>query len=232
MLQQTQVDRVVDRYREFVHAFPDFESLKAASLAEVYSRWQGLGYNRRALALKRIAEAVVSEHNGRLPDNVEKLRMLPGIGAATASSICAFAFNQSTIFIETNIRTVFIHHFFRRRRSVDDAEIAALVEMAVDADAPCRWYSALMDYGTMLKKRHPGLTRKSAQYRKQGRFEGSRRQIRGRILRRLLDHPRSTAASLARAIGVEKRDALPAILAELVRDGLIHNEDGKYSLAR
>jgi A/G-specific adenine glycosylase len=230
MLQQTQVDRVVEKYGKFVEAFLDFHSLNRASLARVYSLWQGLGYNRRALALKRIAQIVIDDCGGQLPDTVEKLASLPGIGAATASSICAFAFNKPAVFIETNIRAVFIYHFFRRRRSVPDSEIAALVEKAMDRNNPRKWYSALMDYGTMLKKKYPRLLKKSAQYKRQSPFQGSRRQLRGEVLRQLLENPMRTEKSVLRKLGSGSGDALHTIIEELIHEGFIIKEKGKLSL--
>jgi A/G-specific adenine glycosylase len=230
MLQQTQVERVIDKYERFVKAFPDFHSLRRASLAEVYSLWQGLGYNRRALALKEIARTVIEEYDGRLPDTVERLSLLPGIGPATASSICAFAFSKPTVFIETNIRTVFIYHFFRRRRTVADAEIIAIAEKALDRNNPRKWYSALMDYGTMLKKKHPGLLKKSAHYKKQSPFKGSRRQLRGKILRMLLDRPRQTEMSLFKKMASDNRETLHEIIMELIREGFVKKKKGWISI--
>jgi A/G-specific adenine glycosylase len=230
MLQQTQVDRVVEKYKSFVKAYPDFRSLNNASVAQVYSLWHGLGYNRRALALKKIAQTIVEKYDGRLPDTVEELSSLPGIGRATASSICAFAFNQPVVFIETNIRTVFIHHFFRRRRSVDDSEIAPLAEKIMDRDAPGKWYSALMDYGTMLKQKYPNPSRKSAQYKKQSPFQGSKRQFRGIVLKILLENPRQTETSVFKKSGSADKEALHEIIGELMREGFIKNEKGKISI--
>jgi len=112
MLQQTQTFRVMGKYEAFIDAFPDFAALAGAQLNTVLSLWQGLGYNRRALSLKKTAEIVVSNFHGTLPDSYEELISLPGIGKATAGSILAFAFNKPIPFIETNIRRVYIHFFF------------------------------------------------------------------------------------------------------------------------
>jgi A/G-specific adenine glycosylase len=228
MLQQTQVDRVIQKYNQFIAAFPDFEALDRASLAQVYSVWTGLGYNRRALALKKIARIVMAEHEGRLPDSIEGLSALPGIGMATACSISAFAFNKPSVFIETNIRTVFIHHFFKNKTSVDDAEIMALAESALDKNDPHAWYSALMDYGTMLKRKFPELTRKSKQYKKQSPFHGSRRQVRGKLLKMLLEKPGQTGTMLLKNVESGKKGILPEILLELRREGLIRSDKGRY----
>jgi A/G-specific adenine glycosylase len=231
MLQQTQVDRVINKYNEFIKVFPGFPSLKRAPLARIFSIWRGLGYNRRALALKKIARVVVQEYGGRLPDTVDRLSSLPGIGKATASAICAFAFNRPAVFIETNIRTVLIHRFFRRRRSVDDSEIAVFVEKTMDKNSPRKWYSALMDYGAMLKKEYPGLSKKSKQYKKQSSFQGSRRQLRGKVLGLLFENPKRTERMLLRELGGDKANGLHEILKEMVREGLITCEKGKYAIA-
>lgn len=115
MLQQTPVERVIEKYRRFIATFPDFSSLAKAPLHRILEVWQGLGYNRRALALKRIAEIVIKRYDGILPSTVKILMTFPGIGRYTASAINAFAFNKPTVIIETNIRSVFIHFFFHAR---------------------------------------------------------------------------------------------------------------------
>ncbi len=112
MLQQTQVQRVMGKYEPFINAFPDFSSLARAPLRLILKQWQGLGYNRRAIALKLISRRIMEEFHGELPSSVETLMTLPGIGRATASAISAFAFHIPSVFIETNIRRVFIHGFF------------------------------------------------------------------------------------------------------------------------
>jgi A/G-specific adenine glycosylase len=186
MLQQTQVDRVVLKYTPFIRTFPDFRSLALAPFQDVLGMWQGLGYNRRALALTRAAQRVVDEFGSALPSDPDALATLPGVGKTTACSIAAFAFNMPVVFVETNVRTVFIHFFFGGREMVSDAEILPLVDEALDRREPRRWYSALMDYGTMLKKAGRKDHRKSTGYKKQSPFRGSDRQLRGQILKALL----------------------------------------------
>jgi A/G-specific adenine glycosylase len=190
MLQQTQVSRVIVKYEEFLRAFPDIHSLARAPLREILTVWQGLGYNRRALALKKAAEQVLSHFSGRIPSNIDALTSLPGIGNTTACAVCAFAFNQPTVFIETNIRTVFIYHFFGDSHSVRDAHILPLVARTLDHKEPRRWYHALMDYGAALKRKYGNSNTKSSHYRRQGRFEGSNRQIRGAVLQALVKEER------------------------------------------
>ena len=230
MLQQTQVERVVRKYREFTAALPDFRALARAPLMKILRRWQGLGYNRRALALKRIAESVISEWEGKLPPGIEDLQTLPGIGRSTASAIAAFAFDIPVPFIETNVRTVFIHFFFRARRVVSDEEILPLVEETLDAAHPRKWYNALMDYGAMLKATYENPSRRSARYRKQTSFKGSDRQIRGMILKACIGRRSLSARELVARLRVEP-ERVRRNLGRLVTDGLMKERAGKVAIA-
>lgn len=180
MLQQTQAPRVVSKYTSFLKKFPSWRALARAPLGEVLIEWKGLGYNRRAIALKKIAETVTAR-NGKLSKEPDALIEFPGIGPNTAGSISAFAFNYPSIFIETNIRTVFIHSFFKNRGNVHDKELFPLIEKTLDTTNPREWYYALMDYGAMLKKTD-NASRKSAHYRPQPKFKGSHRELRALIV--------------------------------------------------
>jgi len=213
MLQQTQVDRVVTKYTEFLKAFPTIKALAAAPFKKVLQVWQGLGYNRRALFLKQTAEVVVERYKGKLPASEELLDELPGIGRATASAVCAYAFKMPVVYIETNIRAIFIHTFFPKKRKVSDDELVPLVAQTLDKKDPHRWYNALMDYGTMLKEEHANPARKSKHHVKQSRFEGSDRQIRGEILR-----------MLAGTSKIKKVDVLKKFPGEELRVGKILNK--------
>jgi len=186
MLQQTQTKRVLEKYSRFISVFPTVRALASAPLRGVLGAWQGLGYNRRALYLKRTAEILVSRYGAAVPRQRELLRQLPGVGEATSGAICAFAFNEPAVFIETNIRSVFIHHFFNGRRKVSDAEILPSLQQTLDIHNPRRWYYALMDYGAHLKDAYPNPSRKSRHYKTQAPFRGSRRQLRGMIIKELL----------------------------------------------
>ena len=219
MLQQTQVGRVAAKYASFIARFPDFGSLARSPLRDVLAQWSGLGYNRRALQIRKTARIVVSRFGGALPVDFEGLRALPGIGPATASGILNFAFGEPRAFIETNVRAVFIHHFFPGPREVSDAEILPLVEQTLDVKNPRRWFYALMDYGVMLKKNRTNSSRRSAHHARQGRFEGSDRQARGLIVRALTERGMSEM-ELARATGVGL-GRIRAVLPRLVRDGLV-----------
>ena len=327
MLQQTQVESVIPKYERFIVAFPDFGALARAPLRKILALWKGLGYNRRALYLKRAAEIIACDYNGMLPRDVEELAKLPGIGQATASAIAAFAFNKPVVFIETNIRRVFIHHFFnygfdnsfagtgrssrpardadtilsaqkfplsaenqafcvcencrqknhrnhtydyqffslehddyrcrqgnhpwpqreidaceicrtkhRQQSLISDAEIFPLVEKMLDRKNPRRWYNALMDYGAMFGKQFPNPNRRSKHYVKQKPFEGSDREIRGKILEALLAKSQTEAAliaSIGSTYGVDNSYAerVKKCLAELQKEGILRYAQDFFTIA-
>lgn len=231
MLQQTQVGRVSEKFPVFLSAFPDVAALAAAPLADVLAAWQGMGYNRRAIALQKCARIVADEHGGQLPDDPAILATFPGIGKATAASICAYAFNRPVIFIETNIRRVFIHHFFDDSGTVSDNEILPLVEAALYRADPREWYNALMDYGTDLAKSVPNPNRRSRHYAKQSAFEGSDRQIRGSILKLLVAQGTMTRAAIIRELN-EDRERAGRILSALEEEGFICSTKKGLTLSR
>ena len=230
MLQQTQTGRVEEKFVAFLGRFPGFQDLAAAEFSEVLRYWKGLGYNRRAKYLHDISRTVVAEFGSALPDDPEILVRFSGIGKATAASICVFAFNKPYAFIETNIRTVFIHFFFPDQLGVSDTEIFALVEKTMDRENPRRWFYALMDYGVMLKKTVGNLSRKSSTYRKQSRFEGSDRQLRGRILDLLLSRTRVDVTTAAIMLA-QPEDRVRAQTAALHSEGLLVEDNGWFKLA-
>lgn len=229
MLQQTQVERVISKYRAFIKAFPGFCSLANAKIGSVLKVWQGLGYNRRAKSLRDIAQIVIRDHGGRLPESVELLETFPGIGTATASAICVFAFNRAIPFIETNIRRTFLHFFFQGQRNVRDSQILPLVSATMDEARPREWYYALMDYGVKLRREYPGILTKSAQYKKQSPFQGSDRQVRGTILKVLISQSSITEAKLAMICGIA-RGKLIRNLVELQKEGFIIRKGAQISL--
>lgn len=221
MLQQTQVARVEEYYKKFLKRFPDFKTLARARVGDVLRAWQGLGYNRRAMFLKRAAEIVMAEYGGRLPRERAALERLPGIGKGTSGSLMAFAFNQPEIFIETNIRRVFIHFFFPRRRRVTDVELERYIKESVDEKNPREWYWALMDYGAAMGAR-ANPNRRSAHYKKQSAFVGSDRQLRGMIMQSTLSQKRNRMSVKE----LLKRTAVPrerffGIIDNLIREGFI-----------
>ncbi len=229
MLQQTQVDRVVRKYGEFLAAFPDFTSLAKVSLREIMAVWQGMGYNRRALALSRTAQKIVADYGGILPETSEELAGFPGIGKATAASMIVFAFNKPAVFIETNIRRVFIHEWFGGRGEIRDKEIIPLVEETLYRPDPRTWYHALMDYGAMLGRTSGNDNVRSVHYRKQPSFKDSDRKIRGMILGLLLRNPALSPEEIGKEVyGDGERTR--RILSSLEQEGLVREKKGRYSI--
>jgi A/G-specific adenine glycosylase len=215
MLQQTQADRVVAFYEKWLKRFPNFATLAKAPFSKIYPLWQGLGYNRRALYLKKAAEYIAK--NG-WPDNLQDL---PGVGLYTARAISIFSYNRPLVCIETNIRRVFIHHFFPDAEVVTDEEILPLLELALPAKKSREWHWALMDYGAYLKSIVKNPNRRAKNYSIQSKFEGSLRQIRGGILRSLATGPKTSA----------KLKASKQVLGALEKEGFIVYKNKKYSLA-
>jgi A/G-specific adenine glycosylase len=229
MLQQTQVERVIGKYEEFLEAFPDLNALGAATLSDVLALWQGLGYNRRAKALRETALLALREHGGRLPDSIPMLLSLPGVGQSTAGAVTVFAFGRPAVFLETNIRRVFLAFFFSDRPQVTDREICPCVERTLDAADPRAWYYALMDYGAMLKKELPNPNRRSAHYRKQSPFEGSDRQVRSRILKALLRGAPLVEEEVVEESGLDRR-RVEKILEGMHREGLVLRRRGRLTI--
>ncbi len=230
MLQQTQVERVLPKYLAFLLRFPAVRALAAAPLREVLEAWQGLGYNRRAVALHRTAQHLIRDFDGMLPDSPDTLRTLPGIGSATAGALTAFAFNKPAVFIETNIRRVFIHFFFPGNASVADKQILPLVEATLDRSDPRTWYYALMDYGVMLKTVGDNPNRRSAHYHRQSAFHNSDRQIRGRIVKALVGRPILTVDELIDLVEASP-ERVHAMIHRLTSEGLLTNTGGMVTIA-
>ena len=230
MLQQTQTARVERYWGAWMERFPTFDALAAASVADVLGAWQGLGYNRRALALKRTAEIVSEELGGRLPRDAGALKALPGIGPATAAGLRAFAWDEPAAYLETNVRAVFLHELFPEAEGVSDRELGALVERCAElahaAGISARaWNYALLDVGAWLKRSVENPSRRSRHHTRQSAFEGSWRQKRARLLAAVLADPGSRTEQLAAAceLPVEVCDA---VLEELAREGFLAREAG------
>jgi len=231
MLQQTQTFRIIDKFELFITTFPDFKTLAGASFVDVLRCWKGLGYNRRAKFIQQTAQIICSQYNGELPSRPSDLVELPGIGPATSCSISAFAFNTPTVFIETNIRAVFLHEFFPNQTEVPDKELLPLVQATVDASNPREWYYALMDYGVFLKKEHKNPSRNSKHHVTQSRFEGSDRQIRGKILELLLTLGPCTFQELAEALKCEEERLHKIVNALLFESFIRENTAGRLVIS-
>lgn len=203
MLQQTQVPRVAAVYPKWIERFPRPSALAKLSVAEVLAAWSGLGYNRRALSLHMTAKILTEEYGDAVPASEEALRKLPGIGVYTARAVLAFAFDIPSVFLETNIRTVFIRHFFSGEDAVGDGELEKIGAALLDREHPRQWYTALMDYGTWLKVHEHNFGKRARAYRAQPPFKGSERQLRGAILKRLLGASPLTVAELSHQLGAD-----------------------------
>lgn len=228
MLQQTQVRRVERKYPEFIKRFPDFSSLSRAPFSIVLREWQGMGYNRRAMALHQIAVRVMNDYGGELPQDPEILITFPGIGKATANSISAFAWDRRVAFIETNIRRVFIHHFFPRKKKVSDDAILNYVEATLPRTRIREWYWALMDYGTHLAATVSNPNKKSAHYRVQAKFKGSNREMRGNILRILTKRKAIDVSEMKKTFGKDSR--IEIALKALTNEGFLKKTKERYML--
>ncbi len=229
MLQQTQVPRVIEKYKIFLKNFPTVVDLARAPLRDVLALWSGLGYNRRAKFLQQCAISIANEYGGKFPKTIEMLEKLPGVGPYTARAVAAFAYNTPSVLFETNIRTVFIHHFFtNQKEKIADAVLAPYVEACMDRENPREWYWLLMDYGSYLKSIGIKTHTKSTMFTRQTKFAGSFRQIRGGILKLLIEKP-YTEAMLTKALGREKEDVSRA-LSELISEKLIQKKGRQYML--
>jgi A/G-specific adenine glycosylase len=244
MLQQTQATRVIPYYERWLEQFPTLDALAAAPLEAVLRAWQGLGYNRRALALKRLAEQLAEATPAgpaQLPREEAELRALPGIGPATAAGIRAFAFDLPAAYLETNVRTVFLHELFSDDTEVSDRCIAPLVAQAAEtaeaAGVSARvWNYALLDYGALMKRTMPNPSRRSAHHTKQSRFEGSRRQVRAQLLRLVIEDPGHTSEHYAAVLGSLPDGGTRAayareLLEELAGEGFLTCDQGRYFVA-
>lgn len=207
MLQQTQTERVVPKYLNWLQEFPTAQALAQAPFSQVLAAWSGLGYNRRAGYLQEACRQVVEELSGVFPSSARELEKLRGVGSYTARAVVTFAFNKPEVFIETNIRSVYLFLFFPRdnfpseqegghkepaegitpaKDKVADSSLMPLIEATLYHEDPRTWYYALMDYGAQLKKSTANPNRRSLHYSRQSKFQGSLRQARGAIIRSLV----------------------------------------------
>ena len=206
--------------------FPNVGSLAQADLKEVLILWQGLGYNRRARYLYESAKLLAL--NGTTHDAME-LTMLPGVGINTAGAISVYVFNKPVVFVETNIRTVIIEHYFSKKSTVTDTEILDVLRRLIRTTHldPRNWYWAVMDYGTYLKSSVKNV-QKSAHFVKQTPFNGSARQLRSAILRSLLDHDYTQE----RLLGIHTDTRSLDVIHALVRDKLVVLDGRNYAIAK
>lgn len=245
MLQQTQVDRVVVFFKNWMKQFPTIKKLAAASQIDLLRAWKGLGYNSRALRLKHAATLIMQNHKGIFPKTYEEILELPGIGPYTAGAISAFAYNQAVIMIETNIRRVYLHHFYpllqgeggRHRRpgeviSIHDKQLLEIINQTIDGKNPREWYWALMDYGAYLGKTIPNPNKKSRHYTVQKKFKGSDREIRGKVLEFLLNKKKQSIERLVDQLQevTSDRERIEKIIDQLDHEGFLTVNHGSVIL--
>jgi len=225
MLQQTQVDRVIPKYLAFLERFPSLKDLAGASTADVLRQWQGLGYNRRALNLKRAAEAAVREHGGQLPDTVDELETLPGIGKYTARAVASFAFGLQVPVVDTNVRRV-LSDFVGRNLS--DRETWQLAERILPERRAADWNQALMDYGALVKRATPRRSNKPSEP-----FASTNRFWRGRIVEALVKNQSLPLPELLEALPYPNRDEerVRGLVLALHEEGMVEYDVGRNEVA-
>jgi A/G-specific adenine glycosylase len=251
MLQQTQVERVIPKYRSFLARFPTMRALAQARFADVLRAWLGLGYNGRALRLWQCARVVIRDYGGKLPADVDTLAQLPGIGPYTAAAVAAIAYGAHVPVVEVNVRRVLVRALTGRNYA-SPPKVSQLARLALPASSAAEWAQALMDVGAMFCKATPQcpacpVRRSCAFIRTHGRgridtialkrvqhsartggFIGSTRFFRGRVMRALSERGDMRISALGREVkegfGVSDGAWLHAILAKLERDGLIQIE--------
>ncbi len=228
MLQQTQVARVIPKYKAFLKKFPNVAVLAKATPKDVLVLWQGLGYNRRALNLHKTAQILVEKYKGKVPISEDELKKLPGIGRYTAGAIRAFAYNEPGILLETNIRTVLLSLFPKQTR-VSDTELEKVLIKMGDNKKPREWYWALMDYGAYLKS-EGAHNKQSMSYHTQTKFKGSSREIRGHSIR-LLTREKMTQVRLMKELKKVNPTIEPLPLIQgLLKEGFIEKNGIYYQI--
>lgn len=225
MLQQTQVNRVIKKYNEWIKIFPTIKKLAQANLKDVLFAWSGLGYNSRGKRLWDAAKIIVEKYNGIIPETVEELKTLPGIGPYTARSILIFADNKNIATVDTNIRRIFIHQF-KLNEKISDKELFSLAEKLLPKNKSRDWHNGLMDYGQVITARKTGIKPKT----QQSTFNGSHRQYRAKIVKYLTTKESITLQKAKKEFS-ESPYNLKEILTELEEEGIIKKEGMKYLIS-
>jgi A/G-specific adenine glycosylase len=245
MLQQTQAARVAAAFDGFLRRFPDVSSLAAAAPADVLRAWSGLGYHRRAVALHEAARTIVRVHGGEVPGDPEALQHLPGVGPYTASAVASIAFGRPVVAMDVNVRRVASRVVLGREPQRDDPRIAAAARVLLDRRDPATWNQAMMDLGREVCRPTPrcevcpfepwcrfrrgGRAGRPAAAPRQSPFEGSNRQVRGRIVAVLRERPSAGLSGLAAATGFGA-DRIGSAVTGLVRDGIVERRGRSFRL--
>jgi A/G-specific adenine glycosylase len=242
MSHQTQIERVGLAWRRFVDTAPSPAALADASTRDLLTAWAGLGYNRRALALRDAARRIVSDHAGHVPDSVADLEALPGIGPYTARAIAATAFGAPVAPLDVNVRRV-----MSRVIGIDPGsrDLQAAADNLVDRRDPRRWVNAVMDLASsvctrtmprcdacpifeMCASRGPLSAGEARQPPLP--FPRTTRWLRGRLVAALTDAPADAWVPLPEGLGTHDRAAVMAAAEGLERDGFLELIDGRARL--
>jgi A/G-specific adenine glycosylase len=251
MAQQTQAERAAQAWTAWIDRWPTAADLAAAPTADVLRAWAGLGYNRRALALHRAAQAIAAEHGGRVPSDVAALEALPGVGPYTARAVAAIAFGRPVGAVDTNVRRVLGRIAGGDASAFTARELQALADAVVPPTAAAAWTHALMDIGALLcTPRDPRCAecpaRAWCRYAAGDRlavgssparrrtpapaFPTTRRWLRGRVLDRAREATDGAWVPFADAIGSHEAAAVRAAVLALARDGLLEVREGRSGL--
>jgi len=232
MLQQTQTSRVLPKYELFLTLWPTFADLAAGSLDALLYHWKGLGYNRRALNLRKSAKMTES-WGWTIPDDPALIATLPGVGKATAAALLAFCYQKKSIYLETNIRRVLLTCFFPHQEAVKDRQLEELLGLLAEGVTDMKsWYYALMDYGVLLKQLLPNANVRSAHYTKQSAFENSNRQIRGQLIHLLSDTGAKEKDHIIALLSSFDEERIHACLQQLQNEGFVQEQEGVYRIAK
>lgn len=259
MAQQTQASRAAEYWTRFLIEFPTVEALAQATPAAVIRAWRGLGYNRRAVALRQAAIAIVRDHDGNVPDDIEALERLPGVGSYTARAVAALAFGLPVGAIDVNVRRVLNRALGGSLAAFAPAELQVIADASVPSDAPGLWTHALMDIGaTFCKPQVPrcdpcpassacryaaarpstvpppsadGGPARSTRERP-ARFSSTSRWLRGRILDLLRDAQGDAWSLIPVSMGTHDHAAVLRALDALGREGLLERDPDNANQVR
>ena len=251
MLQQTQVSRVDAAWPGFIERYPTPAAAADAPVAALVRAWSGLGYNRRAVALHRAARLIVERHGGFVPDSLEALEALPGVGPYTARAVAAIGYGRPVAAVDTNMRRV-VGRFSgdaavapAAAPTASAARLQAVADGLIDRFETARWTHAVMDLGaTVCRPRSPrcqecplrswcrfaALTLAAdggrpasppAIHSRRPRFDTTNRWLRGRIIQRLREAPDGGWLVIQGPMGSHPAQSVAAALAALEREGLL-----------
>lgn len=250
MSQQTQISRVVPKYIAWLEAFPTIHDLAKAPVSDVLKYWSGLGYNRRALNLKKTAQIIVEQYRGKFPKTEKELLALPGIGQYTARAIMCFAFNEQVAVVDVNVKKVILVEVLgsmsqrsgsiqlgdanrdsstnARNDKINDKEIAIIADQLVPKGKAYEWNQALMDYSAKV------LKKEKIDIPKQSKFIGSRRFYRGQIVKQLIEKQIINKSEIGKLVKKDFTDGdnalIKSIITEMEKEGFIEVKNGKVTL--